>query len=111
MDIQLITYRGRAVAACTATRMFVSDEIECRGPEDPLTRFVFEMGMYAGQVLSGLRPGPYRDADACAYARMVLIPADLLEHPARETLDIERAAIELALPAEELRQALEEGLG
>jgi hypothetical protein len=45
MDIQLITYRDRALAACTATRMFVSDEIEQRGPDDPLTRFVLEMGM------------------------------------------------------------------
>jgi hypothetical protein len=48
MELQLITYRGRAVAACTPRRVFFSGDIEARDPEDPVKRFVREMCMYAG---------------------------------------------------------------
>jgi hypothetical protein len=39
---------------------------------------------------------------------MVLIPSELLEGPIRRALDGERAATELVVPAEELRNTLEQ---
>ena len=44
------------------------------------------MCAYAGDVLSGVLPGPYSDEDACRYARACLVPPELLE---RAELDIE----------------------
>jgi hypothetical protein len=112
MDIQPITYRGRTVAACTPKRVFFSDELDARGPEDPHKRFVCAMCLYAGDVFAGAVPGPYRDDDARIYARAVLIPAELLEQPgpawsleARHP-GIERAAAALRVPAQELRLEL-----
>jgi hypothetical protein len=43
MEIQPVTYRGRTVAACTPKRVFFSDDVEARGPEDPVKRFVCAM--------------------------------------------------------------------
>lgn len=58
---------------------------------------------YAGCVLRGTLPGPYRDIDARRYARAYLIPAELLERP---TLGVERAAAALAVPVVEIRTEL-----
>src|SRR4051812_31152379 len=103
MDIQPITYRGRTVAACTPRRVFLCDDLEARGPHDPLTRFVAHMCLYAAQTLNAQLPGPSRDDDARAYARTVLTPAELLERPgALAQLDADRAAAALGVPADEL---------
>jgi hypothetical protein len=103
MEIQPITYRGRAVAACTASRVFFSDDLEARSWDDPLRCFVEEMCQYAGEVLVGLAPGPYRDEDARAYARRMLIPRELLEWPRPAAMvDPERVARELSVPLQEL---------
>lgn len=101
MEIQPISYRGRTVAACTPTRLLLSDDLEARGLHDPLTRFVCAMCMYAGGVLNGVFPGPYRDGDARAHARRELIPRELLERPVAG-LDVELIAAELGVPVEEL---------
>jgi hypothetical protein len=107
MDIQPITYLGRTVAACTPQRVFLNDDLEARGAHDPLTRFVFEMCMYAGQILNGHLPGPYNDDTARAYARFMLIPAELLEHPGPGPhLNLDAAAATLGVPADELRAEL-----
>jgi hypothetical protein len=106
MDIQPITYQGRTLAACTQRRVFLSDELEDH-PHTALTGFVLAMCMYAGQILNGLAPGPYREAGARAYARELLIPAELVEHPGPgQQLDIDAAAHALGVPAEELRHQL-----
>jgi hypothetical protein len=60
------------------------------------------MRVYAGDVLAGVLPGPYSDADARRYARACLVPAELLE---RDELDVERAARALQLLARELAAA------
>ncbi len=51
------------------------------GRRRPRARFVFAMCLYAGAILNGRLPGPYRDADARAYARALLIPRELLDRP------------------------------
>jgi hypothetical protein len=92
--------------------MFFSDDPEARGPEDPLKRFVCAMCLYAGEIFQGTIDGPYRDADARAYARWMLIPGELLEFPGpawRLDLDspaVDVAAAELGVPTEELRLEL-----
>jgi hypothetical protein len=110
MDIQPITYQGRTLAACTPQRVFLSDELEARGPSDPLTRFVVEMCLYAGLILNGLLSEPYCDDDARAFARRMLVPAELYERPGpREHVysDLHRVADALGLPARELRVQLQ----
>ena len=59
MEIQPITYRGRTVAACTPHRVFFSEDVEVRAPEDPLRRFVEEMCQDFAEVDEGddLRAG------------------------------------------------------
>ena len=63
------------------------------------------MCLYAHLVAAGDVSGPYRDEDACAYARDCLIPDELLD---REGLDVDRVAMWLRIPESELRAALAE---
>lgn len=107
IHLQPIIYRGRTVAAATRTRFFLADTLEPRPPEDPERTFVIFMCAYAGDVLSGVLPGPYTDHDARRYARACLIPTELLERP---TLNVHRAAHALRIPASELRAAQAEHL-
>jgi hypothetical protein len=60
------------------------------------------MCSYATDVAQGLLPGPFDAGDACRYARAFVIPEKLLE---RQELDVDRAAVALGVPADELRAA------
>jgi hypothetical protein len=102
MNVQPITYRGRIVAATTAECILLADDLAYRPPGDPELVFVVTMCAYASDIARGLLPGPYDHAEACRYARAVLIPEELLERPA---LDVDRAAAALGVPADELRAA------
>jgi hypothetical protein len=102
MTLQAITYRGRLVATCTRRRFFLAEHLEQPPPEDPERTFVVLMCAYAGQVLRGELPGPYRVEDARRYAGACLIPGELVERPA---LDVDRAARALRVPADELLAA------
>ena len=102
MKIQPITYDGRTVAAATRERFFLAQALDERDAHDPERTFVIFMCAYAGDVLSGILPGPYSDEDARRYARACLVPAELLE---RAELDIARAALALRLPRHELDAA------
>jgi len=99
MSTQLITLHGRPRAICTRRRLYLIDDTA------PDTPFVLAMGMYAGAVLNGHLPGPYHQAKARAYARQLLIPAELLERH-RPPLNTVATAVWLGLPAGELRIAL-----
>jgi len=99
MSTQLITLHGHVRAICTARRVFLVD------PAAPDTRFVLAMGVYATAILDGQLPGPYHQARARAYARALLIPAELLELP-RTTSDSQPAAAWLGVPVDELQLAL-----
>jgi hypothetical protein len=102
MIIQVIAYQGRTLAACTRRRVFLSRELETLDPDDPVRLFVLGMCLYAGEILNGHRPGPYRDEDARAHVRRLLIPAELLERP---DLRVEVVAAGLCVPIEEVRAA------
>jgi hypothetical protein len=101
MEIQLITCRGRVVAACTPDRVFFSDGLEARRVDDPLWCFVAEMCQYAGEVFLGLVPGPYWDVDARVYARSMLIPREVVQWPRPAAMaDPLGVARELGVPPE-----------
>jgi hypothetical protein len=102
MDVQPITYRGRIVAACTRECFLLADDLAYRAPGDPELVFVVAMCSYASDIAQGLLPGPFDDADAHRYARAFLIPEELLERP---ELDVDRAAVALGLPPDELSAA------
>ena len=99
MGTQLITLNDTPRAICTTRRVFVFDHAA------PDTRFVLAMCLYAGAILNGQIPGPYRDTRARAYARALLIPAELLEAP-RTTHDPAPVAAWLGIPVDELQTAL-----
>jgi hypothetical protein len=102
MDVQPITYRGRIVAACTAECFLLADELAYRAPGDPELVFVVAMCSYANDMPEACSPAPFNDTDARRYARAFLIPGELLE---RSELDVDRTAVALGVPAEELRAA------
>jgi hypothetical protein len=93
------------VAAATRTRFFFADALDQRSASDPELRFVIFMCAYAGDVLSGILPGPYTEENARRHARACLIPTELLERP---TLDITAAAGWLQIPDCELNAARDE---
>ena len=102
MDIQPVSYRGRTVAACTARRYFLSDEIQQRPDDDPEVIFIIAMAHYARAVALGHEPAPYSDQAAIRYARQLLIPAELLD---RRDLRYDACAHWLCVPRDELEAA------
>jgi len=69
MSPQPITYRGRVVAAATAERFLLSDELEHRSPSDPERTLVAYMCLYARDIVTGDLPGPYSEPRARRFAR------------------------------------------
>ncbi|MGI9100728.1 MAG: hypothetical protein ACR2H2_19950 [Solirubrobacteraceae bacterium] len=102
MSPEPITYMGRVVAAATAERFLLSDELEHRPVGDPERTFVIYMCLYARDIATGDLPGPYTEQRARRFARACLIPAELTE---RASLDTARAAAALGVPEHELHAA------
>ena len=102
MWIQSITYRGRLVACATERGLFLCGRLASRPVSDPERTFVIYMGVYAADVLRGELPGPYSDEQARRFARVALIPDELLEH---ELPHLEQTARALRVPVGELRRA------
>jgi hypothetical protein len=93
MTTLLITYHGRIRAVCTPRRVLFTDAPDREsGPLGGDAPFVLAMCAYAGAVLNGAAPGPYRERDARAFARAALIPAELLARP-RELVEIDAVAM------------------
>jgi hypothetical protein len=105
VSVQPITYRGRIVAAAARSRFLLADELDQRPVGDPERTFVIFMCAHAGDVARGELPGPYTEDDARRYARACLIPVELLDRP---ELDVDRAAVALRVPADELQAARDE---
>jgi len=107
MTMQTITYRGQTVAAATVRGLFLCPRLASRPIDDPERTFVIYMGVYAADVLRGELPGPYSDEQARRYARVALIPGELLEHDLCHLEDTARA---LHVSVSELRQARAESV-
>ena len=110
MRLQTITYTGRPVACATATRFFLSDDVERLPAGDPLLTFVMYMCAYAREVLTGQLPGPYTDHNARRFARAALVPDELAdrERIAHTRRSLKRTARALKLPAVELAAELDD---
>jgi hypothetical protein len=100
--IQFVTYNGQIIGVCTARRMHLTYIPPADAAETPARLFI-AMCLYAGGILNGDRPGPYRDDDARSWARRALIPSELLEAP--HTIDQRETAHWLGVPEEEVRIA------
>ena len=107
MRLQTITYRGRPVACATATRFFLSDDLERLPAGDPLLTFVLYMCAYAHDVLTD-QLGPYTDDNALRFARAALVPEELADPDriAHTQRNLQQTAHALKLPAAELAAAL-----
>jgi hypothetical protein len=79
MSTELITYDGRVVAVCTPRRAFLTDAPNPPPRSQPGTRFVLAMCLYAGEILNARISSPYRARDARAFARALLIPAEITQ--------------------------------
>lgn len=74
-DVQLITYGGETQALVVNGDLAVFDpDIEARGWDDPLLRFVAAMCQLAMELELGLVDGPYDDERAEGHARELLMP-------------------------------------
>lgn len=104
MPLQPITYRGRLVAAATATRFYLSEQLEHRDPAE--RTFVTFMCAYARDVITGRLPGPYTEEHARSYARGCLLTPGRGELRERPNLDVARTAQALGIPEAELIAAL-----
>lgn len=69
-NIQIVVHRGQFAAAIVAGQAVIEDTLS---HED--FRHVQAMCLYAMEIIDGDRPGPYKDADADAYARAALAAA------------------------------------
>lgn len=101
----LIVFGGRELP--TNVTQAATDALASRPVDDPERTFVIYMGVYAADVLRGELPSPYSDAQARRYARVALIPGELLEHDLPCLEDTARA---LHVPISELRQARAESV-
>ena len=103
-DIVPVVYEGELVAAVSQARVHIlAPWLLGRRVGDPELRFVAMMCAYAGQVLGGALPGPYRDDIAEEWARAALIGDEDLSSV--DALVSEAAASVLAVPIGQLRAA------
>ena len=75
--MELISYRGEPAAVVVNGDLTVfAPELEARGWDDPVFRFVAAMCRLAMEIELGLENGPYDDERAEGYAREALMPTD-----------------------------------
>jgi hypothetical protein len=99
-----LTYRGRTVAAASATRAWLAPHILALPAGHPRKRMVAFMIFYARDILTGELPGPNTDTDAEQFARLALIKPDVIaRHP--QATDAELARL-LGVPLEQLHAYL-----
>ena len=107
-----VAYRGEVVAYATSRSFFLVDSYERLPDSDPHKRMVLLMCRYAGDVLSGVVPGPYRDERGELYARSALIQRhDLLERLAAGPVDYAELADRYGVPVEQVRLRVAEVTG
>jgi hypothetical protein len=75
--VELIRYRGEPAAVVVNGNLTLfAAELEARGSDDPVFRFVAAMCRLAMEIELGLERGPYDDERAEGYAREALMPTD-----------------------------------
>jgi hypothetical protein len=72
------------------------------GEDDPVVRFVALLCLYADDILTGRRPGPYSDPLAAARARRQAIPAAEYRSARAAGETIEAIAERLRVPVEQV---------
>jgi hypothetical protein len=109
--VHLITYRGEPVAIVVNGDLALFDpELERRGWDDPLLRFVAAMCRLAMEIELGHEPDPYSDERAEGYARESLMPEG--EFAALGALPSAYLAVCFGVPGEQVEKRLVElGLG
>ena len=100
--MQPITYRTRPVAIAAAERFWLTDEIDALPTANPLKTWACFMCLYARDVLTGVLPGPYSDADAELFARAALIPDNAFQR--LRGLPDERLAVHFNVPLEQIAE-------
>ena len=75
-----------------------SSPIEALPDEHPTKRFVALMCLYADDVRTGQRPGPYNDDDAAAWARRQALPAELYRQAIAAGATVAAISDQLCLP-------------
>jgi hypothetical protein len=69
----IIVYEAKVAAVTGTTRVYLSPHLALLPDDDPLVVFVAVMATYAVRVRRGSAPGPYTDARAALFARLVLM--------------------------------------
>jgi hypothetical protein len=80
-----------------------SARVDALPDEHPTVRFVALLAHYAGDVLTGQRPGPYSDAAAAAWARQEALPLDIYREAIAAGASVETIAEHVCLPVEQVR--------
>ncbi len=101
-DMQPITYRTRSVAIASPERFWLTDEIDALPTGNPLKTWACFMCLYARDVLTGVLPSPYTDADAELFARAALIPDTALQR--LRGLSDEQLAVHFNVPLEQIAE-------
>jgi hypothetical protein len=89
-------------AVCPQGAVF-SAHVEALPDRHHTKRFVALMCLYADDVRTGQRPGPYSDAAAAAWARREALPADAYREAIAAGASVESIADRLCLPTAQVQ--------
>ncbi len=99
----MVKYNGHIVGFCTARRAHLVDDFDAEIDGERIGPFLLGMCAFAGEVLNGRCTAPYDERRARAFARAMLIPGELLEHPG--DYDVHEVARWIGMSRSELRIA------
>ena len=112
MIMLLIRYENRIAAIATPEQVLLAPHVRVLEADHPLRRWVFCLGVFAGEVIHQRLRGPYDDERAGVFARNALLPdeefcplvelcdaelAELFNVPLREISEKRRDLHELAI--------------
>ncbi len=100
--MSLVSYQGEIVAVAGATRAYLVPQLEERGSDDPVVRFVLAMCLYAGRLKKGDAPVAFSDERAEYFARSLLIDDDEFKHLDANRFDDRLLAGHFNVPIEQV---------
>lgn len=107
--MEAIFYDGTLASIVTARRVYLAPEISELDAEHPYRRMVAVIALYARDVQRGLVAGSYRQEEAEARARSVLVPAGELRR--MEGVAEQELARHFRVPVREIRRRQRELVG